>query len=154
MIFLVSLFVWSFRNLANFSLIWRHHHYRGRAANFDLAFDLAVRGSSTCRTYFDRWHPYIRVISEDPWHLTCCGTFCSGSVITYFHYLALSRLGFEQPTLRMPGERSNRLRHRCGDFVFYLYLLWQVFDNLNSSKYYSSPDFHSDEYMSSKRKHF
>ena len=53
--------------LKNFSLIWRRHHYRWRAAYFNLYPALKA---------IDQWghtncamgHPFIMVISEDPWH--------------------------------------------------------------------------------------
>ena len=50
--------------LENFSLFWRRHHYRRRAANFDL-----------CSALMDTGQPFIMVISEKPWHsyrITCC----------------------------------------------------------------------------------
>ena len=55
----------------NFSLIWRHQHYHLRAANFDLWMALmAIEHYSflQCHTYCDTRHPFIMVISEDPWH--------------------------------------------------------------------------------------
>ena len=38
----------------------------------------------------------------------------NGTVTICLYDLGLSRLGFELPTFRMRGERSNRLRHRRG----------------------------------------
>ena len=38
--------------------------------------------------------------------------FSSGAVIICFNDICLSRLGFEHPTFRLRGERSNPLRHR------------------------------------------
>ena len=55
--------------LENFSLKYRRHHYRWRAANFDLYSALmAIEGSFACHTYCDSGHPFIMVISEDPLH--------------------------------------------------------------------------------------
>ena len=54
------------------------------------------------------------VISEDPWHNTFCWAFSSGAVITSFYDLGLSGLGFEHPTVRLRGERTNPLRQRRG----------------------------------------
>ena len=36
-----------------------------------------------------------------------CRAFGSGAVTTCFNDLGLSRLGFEHPTIRLRGERSN-----------------------------------------------
>ena len=58
--------------LESFSLIWRRHNCRWRAANFDLyarhSWPLSSEGSLTCHTYYDTGLPFIMVISEDPWH--------------------------------------------------------------------------------------
>ena len=45
---------------------------------------------------------------------TYCWEFDSGAVTTCFNDWGLSRLGFEHPTFRLRGERSNPLRHRRG----------------------------------------
>ena len=45
----------------------------------------------------------------------CCRAFSSGAVTTCFYDLHLSRLGFEHPTFRLRGQRSNPLRHRRSD---------------------------------------
>ena len=62
---------WFFVTLENFSLIWWRHHCRWRVANFDLCSAhkaLSSEGSLACYTYCDTGHPFIMVISEDPWH--------------------------------------------------------------------------------------
>ena len=67
----VCLFVclWVFVPLENFSLICRYHHFRWRAANFDMCLALmAIEGSLVCHTYCVTVHPFIMVISEYPWH--------------------------------------------------------------------------------------
>ena len=51
--------------LENFLLIWRRHHCRWRAANFDLcsalkAIALSGESSSACHTYCDTGHPFLR----------------------------------------------------------------------------------------------
>ena len=54
-----------------FLLIWRRHHCRWRAANFDLCSPLMVIeqwGFFTCYTHCDTGLPFLMVISEDPWH--------------------------------------------------------------------------------------
>ena len=45
---------------------------------------------------------------------TYCRAFSTGAVTACFDDLGPSRLGFEQLTYRMRGERSNRLRHHRG----------------------------------------
>ena len=47
----------------------------------------------------------------------CCRAIGSGIVTTCFNDLGLSQLGFEHPTFRMRGKRSNRLRHHDSPFV-------------------------------------
>ena len=59
--------------LENFSLIWGRHHFRWRVANFDLCSALmAIEKWWFFRvphcTFCDTGHPFIVVISEDPWH--------------------------------------------------------------------------------------
>ena len=49
---------------------------------------------------------------------THCQSSDSGAVTTCFYDLGLPRLGFEHPTFRLRGERSNPLCHRCGCVVF------------------------------------
>ena len=57
---------------------------------------LSSEGSLACHTYFNTGHPFIMVISEDPWHSHLyCQTFSSGAFTTYFYDLSLSRLEFE-----------------------------------------------------------
>ena len=65
-------------------------------------------------TYCDTEHPLIMVISEDPMTPTYCRAFDSRNVTTCFYDVCLSRLGFEHPTFRIRGKRSNRLNHRGG----------------------------------------
>ena len=108
----VCLFV-IFVPLENFSLIWRRHHCRWSAANFDLCSALMVieqwgfysvsyllwHGASVCNGYL-----------RGPVTLTHCRAFDSEALITCFYDLGLSLLGFEHPTFRLQDERSNRLR--------------------------------------------
>ena len=58
--------------LENFSLIWRRHHYRWRAANFFLCSALMAieQWGFYCMPHL-LWHgaSVYNVISEDPWHL-------------------------------------------------------------------------------------
>ena len=75
---------------------------------------LSSEGSLVCHTYCDRGHPFIKVISEDPWHSHLMLSVWQWSC----RYLNRSvTAGFENPTFRLWGERSNPLRHRCGGFI-------------------------------------
>ena len=76
---------------------------------------LSSEGSSACHTnYHDTGHPFMMVISEDPWHSHLLLSFSSGAVTTCFHDLGLSQLGFEHPTFRLRGQRFNPLRQGRG----------------------------------------
>ena len=106
------LFVWLglIVPFVNFSLIWIRYHYRWRAANFDLCsapWTLSSEDYLAFHTFYDTGHPFKMVISENAWHPHICRAFGSGAVTTCFYDLGLSWLGFELPTFRLRGERSN-----------------------------------------------
>ena len=120
--------------LENFSLIWRRHHNRWRAANFAHArhsLPLSSEGSLACHTSSDTGHPYIMVISDDHWYSHLL-PFSSRAVTTCFYDLGPSRLGFEHPTLgksrlgfehptfRFRGERASPLRNHRGNRIWIL----------------------------------
>ena len=74
-------------------------------------------GSLACHVYCDTEHPFLMVLSEDPWHshpLPSVWQFCKWAAITCFNDLGLSQLGFEHATFRFRGERSIPLRHHRG----------------------------------------
>ena len=100
--------------LKNFSLIYRRQRYQYQLtfARYLHVWPLSSKGSLECHTYCDTGHPFIMVIFEDPWH-----SHQWRAVTTCFYYLGLSRLGFEHPTFRLQDERSNPLRHCCGQFI-------------------------------------
>ena len=77
------------------------------------SWPLSSEGSLACHIYCDTGHPFIMVISEDPWH---------SAVATSFYDLGLSLLGFIRPNFRLWGEHSNQLRHGRG--YSYVYI-WQ-----------------------------
>ena len=79
--------------------------------NARQSWPLSNEGSLACHTYCDAGHAFIIVISEDRDTDIYCLAFGSGAVTICFNDLGLSRLGFEHPTFRLRGERSNRLRH-------------------------------------------
>ena len=66
-------------------------------------------------TYCDTGHPCLLWSSARARDThTYCRAFGSGGVTTCFYDLGLSRRGFEHPTFRSRGERSNPLPHRRG----------------------------------------
>ena len=99
--------LWFFVPLENFSLIWRRHHCRWRAAIFYLYSALVAIEQ---RGFFSVPHPLWHGASvynghlrgpEDPWHSHLLRAFSSGAVTTYFYDLGLSRLGFQHTTFRL-----------------------------------------------------
>ena len=65
----------SHSSFKNYSIKWRRHHYRWGAENFDLyscstpcheAVRVLLRAVPTMYCYMG--HPFIMVISENPWH--------------------------------------------------------------------------------------
>ena len=100
--------------LENFSLIWRRHHYRWRATNFDLCLALISIeqwGFVNCHTYCDTVHPFIMVISEDPWHSLLMPSVWQWSCHYPFNDWGLSRPGFE-PSYPACDAKALPLRHR------------------------------------------
>ena len=84
--------------LENFSLIWRRHHCRWRATNFDLCSALmAIEQWGIFNVPHLLWHG--QTLFND--HLrgpvihTCCRAFDSGAIATFFNELDLSRPGTE-----------------------------------------------------------
>ena len=116
--FYVCLFVW------NFSSHSRNFHLFGDVtiAGEGLhiltyarhLWPLSSEGSLACHNYCDTGHPFIMIISEDPWHCTLCQAFGSEAVTTFFNDFCLSQLGFENPTFRLWGELFNTLHLRLG----------------------------------------
>ena len=88
-------------------------------------------------------HPFIKVISEDPWHSHRL-LFSNGAVTTCVYDLSLSRLWFENPTLGLRGERFIPLRHRrdlTNKYFFYwnnTLILLVVFSGLHGHFLHSS----------------
>ena len=83
--------------LGNFSLIWRCHQYRWKAANLTYTWHWWLLSSESFlawHTYCDTGHPFIMVIFEDPWQSHYCRAFGSGVVTTCFYDLGLLLLGF------------------------------------------------------------
>ena len=103
--------------LENFSLIWRRHHCRWRAANFDLCSVFMV---------IEKWWffkvPHLLWHGPSVYNLHLRGpvtlapnlwrAFGSGAVTTCFNDIGLSLLGLKHPNFRLWGDRSYPLRHR------------------------------------------
>ena len=101
--------------LENFSLIWsRHdHHYRWRAANFDLwsAF-MAIEQRGFFSVPHLLWNGasvYNGHLRGPPWHSLLLLSGWQWNCPYLFYNLGLSRLEFEHPTFRLRCERSDRL---------------------------------------------
>ena len=124
-----KLFVWG---LSSYSRIF--HSYGGITGDWlqILTYPrhlrpLSRKGSLACHTNCDTRHPFIMVISEDPWHSHLLPSVWQWSC--NYHYLGLSRLEFEHPTFRLRGQRFNPLRQRGGlmSKLFQKYK-WNVLD--------------------------
>ena len=63
---------------------------------------LSSGSSLACHTYCDMGHPSSPRTCDT---LTLCRAFGSWAVTACFYDLGLSRLGFEHPTFRLPGQR-------------------------------------------------
>ena len=90
------------------------------------SWPLRSEGSLTCHTYCDTGHSFIMVISEEPWHSHILPSVWQWNVTTCFYYLGLSRLGFEHPTFRKRGKRSNPLHHRRGYLLYNTYTYCKI----------------------------
>ena len=55
------------RNCQSFFLFFGRHHYRWRVANFDIC-SVLLDIEQWVFIYCDTGHPFIMVISEDPWY--------------------------------------------------------------------------------------
>ena len=100
-------FSWGLSHSGIFSLIWRRHQYRWRATNFDLYSALMAieQWGLACHTYCDMGHPFIMVISEDPWHSHLLPSVWQWSC----HYLVFFRLKFVAAGIPTPNHPHARL---------------------------------------------
>ena len=67
-------------------------------------FALSSEGSSACHTYCETGHPFIMVISENPWHLHLLPSVLQWNCTYLIYDLGLSRQGFEHPTICLRGD--------------------------------------------------
>ena len=109
-----------------FSFIWRRTGEGLQILTYTRhPWPLSSESSLASHTQCDTGHPFIMVISENPWHSHLLPNVWQGSCHYLFYDLSLLRLEFEHRTFRMRGERSNRLRHRGGysDYKEYIDIL-------------------------------
>ena len=95
-------------------------HSYGVVTYTEHLWPLSTDGSLACHTYCDTGYPFTLVIMRTRASHSCYWAFSSGAVTACFNYWVLSHLGFKNPTFRMRGERSNRLRHHCGSIKWIL----------------------------------
>ena len=79
-----------------------------------LFWPLSSEGSSACHTYCDTGHPFIMVISEDPWHSHVMPRVCQWSYHYLFYRIWSVAAGIRTLNLPLAGERYKSLRHRRG----------------------------------------
>ena len=119
-IFIICLLVWGFSSHSRIFHSYGNVTITGEGLQILTyarhLWPLSSETSLACQT----GQPFIIVIFEDRDTQTYCLAFGSRAVTTCFNDLGLSRLVFEHPTFCLPGERSNRLRHRRG--LYYIKL--------------------------------
>ena len=94
--------------LENFSLILRRHHCRWRAANLILTYELMTIeqwGFFSVPHLLWHWHPFIMVISEDPWHSLLMPSVWQLSCHYLFLRLRSFAAGIPTPHLPLAGQR-------------------------------------------------
>ena len=113
--------LWLIVPLKNFSLIWRRHHYRWKAENFDLCqVIIAIKQWGFFNVSHLLWHgaSVYNGHLREPVTLTPIAerlaVECTWS-LPVFYDLGLSA-GIRTPTFPLAVQRSNPLRHRRGVF--------------------------------------
>ena len=113
-----------------FSLIWWHHHYLWKAANFDLCSTVMTMeqwGLLACHIYSDMRHPLITVISEDPWHSNLLLSVYQGRCHNLFSQLRSVAAGIRTPSLALsertllptvPSLRSNTISTKWKEALY------------------------------------
>ena len=86
-----SLFVYGFRLTREFFYSYRAVTIAGEGLQIFIyarhSKSLSSEGSLACHTYCDTGHPFILVISENPWYSHLLPRFSSGAVTTWFNDL-------------------------------------------------------------------
>ena len=111
------LFVWGLSSHSKFFnlVIWRRHHYRWRAAHFDLCAALmAIEqwGFTNC----DMGHPFIMVRDTH----TYCRAFSSGAVTTCFYNMIIftTLMLLISIATQVPLRGQSCLHHNVPDFHY------------------------------------
>ena len=71
------------------------------------SWPLTSEGSLACHTYCDTGHPFIMVITEDPWHSHLLPSFWQWSCHYLFLRLRSVATGNRTPISRIRGERPT-----------------------------------------------
>ena len=113
----ICLFVYFglFVPLENLLLIWRSHHYRWSATNFDLCSALMpIEQWGFFSMPHLLWHgaSIYNGHHRGPVTLKPIAERWAGELSLPIFTTYVCRLGFEHPIFRLRGERSNQLRHR------------------------------------------
>ena len=121
--FFVCFFVWV--QIKNFSLIWRRHHYRWRAANFDL-YSALMAIEHWAWGFFGVSHLWQGASIYNgrlrgPVTLAPVAERLAVELSPSLFTTLLSR--FEHPTIRMLDKCSDRLCHHRGPMLW-VYGLW------------------------------
>ena len=104
-------------SLDNFSLMWRRHHYRQRAVNFDLCSALmAIEQWGFFSVPHLLWHrtSLYNGHLRGPVKLTSVAERLAVDCHYQFLQLRFVAVEIRTPNLPMRGERSNPLHHRSG----------------------------------------
>ena len=92
-----------------FSLIWRRHNCRWRAANSNSyarhSWLLISESSLTCHTYCDTGLPFTMVTSEDPWHSHLLPSVWQWSC--HYLFLTTESWNYWTPVCWMPSCERN-----------------------------------------------
>ena len=84
------------------------------------SWSLSSEDSLACHTYCDTGHPFIMVISEDPWNSHLLPSIWQWSC--HYLFLRLGSVAAGHPAFRLWGERSNTLRHRHEALMVWYFL--------------------------------
>ena len=91
------------------------------------SWPLSSEGSSACHTYCDTGHPFIMVISEDPWHSHLLPSVWQWRFRYLFLQLRSVAAGIRTPSPPFARRRCNPLRHRRGWDLTYKWFLRTAF---------------------------
>ena len=115
------LFVWSFKSHSRIFHSFGDVTIAGeRLQIFTYArhsLSLSSEGFLASHTNCETRHPFIMVISEDPWHTHLLPSVWQWSCHYMFLRLMSVAAGIRTPNLPLWGERSYRLRHHGGTYI-------------------------------------